>query len=203
MEIEKAKEALELDDSPKTFRLNSFVSLIDATTENVIRDISDADLGLIIDKISNEMNKIANLRWKGHTFIEPSEIENIKKNILTVDKRITKKGAELQKELTGFQERIFSDYRNMVSEYHSKKMDCLAQIDILESEKRQLVMKKLSQGLWPFDKKIKAYDTQIANLKLKFKRYTQKLETVEAMRPAANEKEILMFQMELKEKFAA
>ncbi|MDD3436966.1 MAG: hypothetical protein PHC64_07440 [Candidatus Gastranaerophilales bacterium] len=62
-------------------------------------------------------------------------------------------------------------------------------------------MDKLTRILWPYDGKTKQYDSQITKCKLQIQQCEQKIATLQESRPTANEKDILIYQMHLKEKY--
>lgn len=161
---------------------------------------SDENLDLIVNKIASAMNAAANSKFKNSRFVEPSELEDVKK-LLSQEKCSPALKQEFEKELTNFQDKIKSNYSQQLKEYKKERINCEMQLDFYETTKKELVMKRLSQMLWPYDDQTRAYDNKIATLKIEIARCTQKIEAIEAMRPAAKEKDLLIFQMQLKEKF--
>lgn len=154
----------------------------------------------IINKVTSAIKTKASSQYKGTNFIEPIEIEEIKKMLITEDCANNQK-SELEKELTRFQEEITNNYYHTLTELKETIIDSKTQIERLEEVKKQVVMKKLSKMSWPYDENTKKYDAKIANLKIQLARAEQKLEEIEAFTPAANEKDILLFQVQLKDKF--
>lgn len=161
---------------------------------------TDENIDLIVNKIASAMNDMANIKYKGSTFLEPCEVENVKK-ILDTEECDAEIKTKFEKELTNFQEQIKVNYVQQIAEYTDKKMLYDEQIERLECLKKQLVMERLSQMSWPYDEKTREYDRKISSLKIQSERYSQRIEEIKSLRPAAKEKDILIFQVQLKEKF--
>lgn len=161
---------------------------------------SDVGIDFMVDKIASAINAKANQKYKGGKFLEPCELEEIKKGLAFSDCNQGIKEV-FEKELTGFQEKIQKEYVQQIREYQQKKIECENQIEDLVNAKKEIVMKRLSQMLWPYDEKTRVYDKKISALKIQTARYAQKIEQIESIRPAASEKDIIIFQMQLKEKF--
>lgn len=161
---------------------------------------TDENLDLIVNKIASAMNAAANQKFKGSTFLEPCELEDVKK-ILDTEQCDTETKNKFEKELTNFQEQIKTNYVQQINEYNEKKILCDMQIERLESLKKHLVMERLSQMSWPYDEKTREYDRKIASLKIQSERCYQRVQEIRTLRPAAKEKDILIFQVQLKDKF--
>lgn len=163
-------------------------------------EFSEAAFDLLVNKIASALNTVATQQFKGNTFIEPLEIENIKKSIKTENCSNEKK-AELEKELTKFQNEITANYKQKLAELDEKRIAIENQLLTLTKIKNSLVMKRVSQMLWPFNAETAKYESKIASLKIQLAKCEQKIQEIEAMRPAAGEKDLLLFQVQLKEKF--
>lgn len=161
---------------------------------------TDANLDLIVGKIAAAMNTAANLHFKGSTFLEPCEVENVK-SILDTEKCDIATKNKFKKELTDFQEQIKTNYVQQIKTYKEQQLYCETHIERLEATKKQIVMDRLAKMSWPYDEKTRAYDRKIDTLKIQVERIKQKTAELESMRPAAKEKDILIFQHQLKEKF--
>lgn len=194
--IAEAEEQMESEGQIDLLSLNIGNSFGTAILENP----AEISFKTTLDKITAEIKTTASSQFKGIAYIEPNEIENIKKMLVT-EECDSRKKQELEKELTNFQKNITANYFHNLNEYKENRIDCIAQIARLEDVKKQLVMNRLSQMVWPYDQKTKEYDAKIANLKIQLARTEQKLSEIEAMSPAAHEKDILLFQVQLKEKF--
>jgi len=156
----------------------------------------------IIDKIVTSMNDIANVETKGHKFIEPNEIATIKNTLVNYEARIEKL-IEIKKELEKFEDQIKTNYTEKIREQKHELTSCEEQIEMLENTKEQFIKQRLSRFLWPYDAKTKRCDLKIAALKTRIKKCALKIDQLSGMRPAADEKDILLFQMQLKNKFVA
>lgn len=160
----------------------------------------------ILNFTINSIKKYAYYSLKTHTFLEPYEVEQVKKalvNYTTNCEQADEFKQELLEDLTRFQHQIMGSQREKFMELINEKDNFEKQIKVLEYEKNTLVRERLAQIAWPYDAKTKKYDQQIAQLQAKVAQYTKKLENSKNMRPAANQKDILLYTMHLREKFAA
>ncbi len=163
------------------------------------------DYGKIFKQTTLSIKKFANAYYKTTTMIEPRDIEQIKvalNNYACKDVKVKEFKRELIEDLTAFQNQINTNYKERIAENKRKKQICERQIQVLEVEKNKLIMDRLSRIEWPYDSKTKEYDTKIAMFELQATQFGQKAEQMQQMRPMANEKEILIYELKLKEKFA-
>jgi len=176
----------------------------DAIAFNVANETSnetyEVDFDYIINAVVSSMTNVAKLPTKKSTFIEPNEIEAIKKSLNSYSADCEAID-EFRLALTIFQEKIQIEYAQKIKLYNDERIVFEAQIDSLEAAKRKIVNKRLSQMLWPFDEQTRKYDSQIDSLKIRAGRCAQKANAIMAMRPAANEKDLLVFKAQLKQKF--
>lgn len=181
----------------------NIASSFDALTfEDVAKEgLSEPQLDMVVDKILSAITDMANIQYKGSSYVEPREIEQVKMLLETEQCDATAK-KEIQQELTKFQESIQTNYKSTIAKYRNIKMELEEQVDILEQEKSKIVSRRISQFLWPFTDSTRAYDGKIYNLKCKIKSCDAKIEEASSMRPMAREKEIIKFNMQMKEKFS-
>lgn len=143
--------------------------------------------------------------YKSFTALEPFEIEQIKKaldNYKNDNARINEFKAELIEDLTNFQHQIKTSQVQKLNELRKQRQLMERQLRIFSVEKHKLIMDRLSKVAWPYDEKTKDYDKKIATLESQLEQNEQKIISLKQMRPMANEKEILLYQMHLKEKFS-
>lgn len=180
----------------------NIASSFDALTfEDVAKEgLSEPQLDMVVGKILSAITDMANIQYKGSSYVEPREIEQVKQMLETETCDVVAK-KEITEELTKFQESIQKNYKQTIAEYRSRKIELEEQLDAFEQEKTKIVSKRVSQFLWPFDDSTRAYDGKIYNLKCKIRSCEQKIEEYAAMRPMAREKEIIRFNMQMKEKF--
>lgn len=151
------------------------------------------------------LKKFANSHYKTTAALEPTEIEQIKaclNNYACDDERVAEFKKQIIDDLSTFQAQIKVSYTEKIAEYHKKRQFCEKQIRVYEYEKNRIIMDRLSKIVWPYDEKTKDLDNKIATLQVQIQQYTNKAKTASQMRPAANEKEILLYEMQLKEKFS-
>lgn len=164
-----------------------------------------ADCQKILNMTALSIKMFANSYYKSSAYLEPTDIDQIKNslnNYANNHEKINDFKQELIEDLTKFQKQIKENHIQRIADLIKDKQFCEKQIKIFDFEKNKLIMERLSKIVWPYDEKTKEYDNKIAQLQLKIQQYTQKIENLRQMRPAANEKDILLYRMHLKEKFA-
>lgn len=159
----------------------------------------------ILDFTEAALNRYSNYGNKLNLSLEVSEIEQIKK-ALTGYAHNSKQAEAFKKDilsdLTKFQQQVLTVPRQKIMEFVKEKDIIEKQIRVLEYEKNKIITDRLSKILWPFDAKTKSYEQEIAKLQRKLEQYTNKIRNAQTMRAAANEKDIMIYKMQLKEKFA-
>lgn len=167
-------------------------------------DIS-SDYRKILSQTTLSMNKVANSYYKNSAYLDIREIDQIKdalNNFALNDARTMAFKREIIDDLSDFQKQIKSNYVEKIANLNKQKQDCERQIKIFEFEKNKLIMDRLSKILWPYDQKTKKYDNDISALQAKVTQYTEKIASAQQMRPLANEKDILIYTMRLKNKYS-
>lgn len=180
-----------------------------STTENLISlkkeketFVNDYEQVLYMTRMSMKM--YANSYYKATTFLEVSDIENIKEslsNYAREDQKITEFKKVIINDLTEFQKQIKDNHTQKLTELVKQKQFCEKQLRVFEVEKNKLIMERLSKIAWPYDHKTKEYDSKIEKLQTQIQKYEQKIEELKNTKPLATEKDILIYQMSLKEKF--
>ena len=181
---------------------NSFTNRIQKLKQISQEITLETNFSEIIGKVVSIMHGLASLSYKGSKFLEPSEVKTINDALENRDGKI-EKITELKKELEQFEEQIQINYSLRICEQKKERLYFEYQIDMLENEKKQIVKENLSKTLWPYDSRTKRYDCRISLLKIKMAKCTLSLAQLTGMRPAASEKDILLFQIQLKNKFTA
>lgn len=162
------------------------------------------EYGKILDLTTLSMNLFANIYYKDFSFLEPSDIDLIKEslnNYVNNSKKIREFKRELIADLTDFQKEIKNNQIQKVSELANQKLMYENQLKILNIQKQKHIISCLSSFKWPFNNETRKYNNKINNLQNKSKYYAQKMIGLQKMRPSADEKEILLYQMRLKDKF--
>lgn len=160
----------------------------------------------ILNLTEESIKKYADSQYKFNTALEPNEIEQIKKaliNFTTDQAKISEFKNEIIEDLTAFQKQILINHKQKISLIENEKESYEKQLRILEFEKHKLIMDRLAKISWPYDSKTKEYDQKIAQLQAKITQSTNKLENIKSTRPAANERDLLLYKMQLREKFTA
>lgn len=181
---------------------NGLVNFFSAMQEE--RDYSK-EYEKILDLTEESIRKYTESEYKFNACIEPYEIDQIKKALISYTNNHEKTNEfkkEIIDDLTEFQKQILTGHKKRITEFVREKETCEKQLKILECEKNKLIMDRLSKIVWPYDAKTKEYDQKIAQLQAKIEQYTNKITNLKGMRPAANERDILLYKMHLREKFA-
>lgn len=166
---------------------------------------SQQDCERILDFTEGAISRYAGYGKKLTQSLEVTEIEQIKKALVNYthhSKEAEGFKKEILADLTKFQQKILTGPREKVMELVKEKDTIERQLKVLEYEKNKLVMERLHQVVWPYDEKTKRYDQQIAKLQAKVTQYTNKIRNAQTMRSVANEKDIIIYKMQLREKFA-
>lgn len=164
----------------------------------------NADFERIIKHTTMSMKNLANAYYKTATYLESSDIEQIKtslSNYAKNDSRIEQFKASLIEDLTEIQKNIQTKFYEKLKSLGTEKALCEKQVRIIEFTKNKLIMDRLSKVQWPYDAQTQEYDNKLAGLKIKIENYERKIEELKNKRPSADEKDILIYQMQLKEKY--
>lgn len=163
------------------------------------------DYKKMLSQTALSMKQFANSNFKDSTYLDLKDIDQIKaalENFATNDDRVRNFKTELLGDLNEFQKCVEKRYYDKIADYKKKKSMCERKALILEFEKNKLIMERLSKIAWPYDEKTKTYDAQIESLQTQAKQYAQKIYIAERQKPQASEKDILIYQMHMKEKFS-
>lgn len=162
------------------------------------------DCQRILKSIIISIKMFANFYYKNSIYLEISDIEHIKNSLNNYEnknKKINEFKQELIDDLTEFQTEIKTKHVQRINDLIKERQFCEKQIRVLEFEKNKLITARLSKIIWPYDKKTKEYDSKIAQLEIKTQQCINKIENLRKMKPIANEKDILIYKLRLKEKF--
>jgi len=173
-------------------------------TEEKPEDIAK-DYAKILNMTNLSLKMFANSHYKLSPSLESSDIEQIKKslnNYANKHETIVALKKELINDLTEFQTQIKTKHIQKIASLKEQKQLCEKQAQIYDFQKNKLIMDRLSKIVWPYDAKTKEYDSKIATLQSQINQCTQKILDLQQKRPMANEKDILLYQMYLKEKYA-
>lgn len=198
--------ALELKNSEDENTINSITNVIKSNFKDFKlpeEDVSD-DYGRLLNQATLALKNFSNAYYKNTKFVDLEDVEQIKralKNYKDNNQRVSNFKKELIDDLTKFQQQIKTTHVERIDEFKKQYRDYKRQIIGLEAEKNRLIMERLSKIVWPYDAKTKEYDEKIAKFEALANQYERKLEEAQKLRPLANEKDILLYQMHLKETF--
>lgn len=179
--------------------------IAETTVISKVDDVS-VDYDKMVNMTALSIKMFANSYYKKAPFIETSDIDQIKDSLNNYAKNNVKLADfknTIINDLTDFQKQIKSNYVKKLADLGKQKQICERQIMSIEFQKNKLIMDRLSKVVWPYDEKTKEFDAQISALDIKVAKLTQKINELQQTKPVADEKDILMYKMHLKEKFSS
>lgn len=184
---------------------NMALNLKPEATETAEQNICE-DFKKLVSMTNMSIKMLSTSYYKSGTYLEPSDIDQIKaslnnfahKNQIVFDFK-----QSIIHDLTQFQKQIRENHIKEIVDITKQKQEYEKMAVLLEKEKEQLVRNRLAKMVWPYDAKTKEYDNKIAMTKARAEQFAQKVAALKDKKAAASEKDILVFQMQLKEKFAA
>lgn len=194
------EEIRTIQNATQTIRNNTvnYCSKMNEEQENI------ADYEKILNSTTLSLKMFASSYYKNSIYLEPTDIDQIKNSLNNYANNIEKINdfkKELIDDLTEFQKQIKAKHVKRIVDLTKEKQICEKQIQVLDEEKNKLIRERLSKIVWPYDSKTKEYDNKILQLELKIQQHASKIESLQKMRPVANEKDILLYNLHLKEKF--
>lgn len=183
---------------------NEFVSNYAQVQKQEEKDCSK-DFEKLLNLTKMSMRMFANSYYKASTFIEVSDIEQIKaslKNYKNDYKKVNEFKKHLIEDLSAFQTQIKTNHLTKIATLTKEKELMEKQLKVLEYKKHKIIMERLSNILWPYCQETTDCTTKMAMLDAKIQQTAQRIEHLKSLRPMANEKEIMMYQMHLKEKYS-
>jgi hypothetical protein len=203
------------------FALNNYIvsGFKNSEDEDTLTNITNViksnfkDIKLPEEDVSNDYNKLLNLltltlknfsnaSWKIVKAVDVTDIDQIKvvlRNYTSSSTKVAEFKKELIADLTKFQNQITTNHNERLEEYKKQYRTCRRQIDGFEAEKNSLIMERLSKIVWPYDAQTKEYENKIARLEILVKQYERKIEEAKKFRPMASERDLMLYQMHLKE----
>lgn len=169
-------------------------------TKQVVED-DVTDYQKVLNMTALSMKMYANSYYKSAVFLDLSDIEQIKDSLNNYSNdNVIEFKKEVIEDLTKFQNQIKANYIQKLSELGTQKQFLEKQAKVLDFERIKLIKERLAKIAWPYDQKTKEYDSKIAKLQMQVQKFEQKIHELQQMRPMASERDILVFQMSLKDK---
>lgn len=169
----------------------------------------DKEVSENIEKVLNMTNMSIKMYstsyYKKTASLDTLELEQIKtalENFKNNSKKVQEFKNELISDLTVFQKQIRTNHVQRIAAVTKEKHQYEKELLILNVEKNKLIMDRLSKIVWPYDEKTKEYDSKIAATEARIQQYTKRIQDLQTTRPCANAKDILVYQMQLKEKYS-
>ncbi len=201
-ELKKAEDANTIRNATLAIK-NEFVASY--PPQKMDEEFSLEEYNKVLSLTTLSVKMYANSYYKSNPYLDSKDIDQIKKalNGYTSDKQKIKEFKKsLIDDLTAFQKQINENHVKKLVDLTKQKRLLERDVQILDFEKNKLIMDRLSKIVWPYDAKTKEYDNKIAAAQSKIEYYAQKIADIESLRPMANEKDILLYQLKLKEKYA-
>ena len=167
---------------------------------------ASGDYEKVVRFVAMSMKNMSNAYYKTSTFLDTQDVEQIKSalnNYIKADLKDCSFKKSIMEDLTDIQNKIKTKHIQKQKDLENEKTACERQAKVLEFAKSKLIMDRLSKIQWPYDSKTQEYENQIQKLIIKAEKSGQKLEELKKMRPVADEKDILIYQMNIKEKYLA
>lgn len=167
-------------------------------------EVVDAAAEKLVRYTAMSIKMLTNSYYKTESFIEPTDIDYVKQSLRNYAKNDDKlKGFRdaIINDLTEFQNQIKAKHVQTQARLYKEQQLCERQIQVLATAKSKLVRERLAKVLWPYDAKTKAYDAKISALQITNQKYIEKIENMKKSKPLASEKDVIIYQMQFKEKF--
>lgn len=143
--------------------------------------------------------------FKSHEYLNLNDVDSIKnalRNYCNNNERIAEFKKELIDDLTKFQDKINTKHIERIDALTKQKENIENQIKLLEKEQIKLNLQKMPKFFWSnSNRPLKECEAKIAALKGQSQQCTNKIGILKQEGPTANEKDILIHQMLLKEKY--
>jgi len=175
-------------------------NMICNTNEDVL-----ADYKQVLLQATMSIKILSKSYYKETPYLEACDIDQIKNALgkyKSESKDINDFKNTLINDLTDFQNQIETNHTKKLNDLDKEKDFYERQIKVFEAEKQKLVINLLSKILWPYNSKTHEYDNKIAALQAKVQNCEIKLYETKNTKPTANEKDILIYQLHLKEKYS-
>lgn len=177
--------------------------------EYAIAGYNDSETNAEYERMLNlttiSLKMYATSYYKKTEFLESSDIDQIKAalhNYVNQDETLTEFKQELIGDLSEFQKKIKANHLQKLFVIAKQKQEYEKQVRAMEAEKSTLTANKVSTMLGLNKSKIKELDAKINAQKSQVKKCAMKIADLEQAHPTANEKDILLYQLSLKEKYA-
>lgn len=191
----------------------------DAKTISAAADVLKQDFVSCVGvekEVSENIEKVLNMTnmsikmystsyYKKSASLDTLELEQIKtalENFKNDCEKVQEFKNELISDLTVFQKQIRTNHIQRLAAVAKEKQQYEKELLMLNVEKNKLIMDRLSKIVWPYDEKTKEYDSKIAVTEARIQQYAKRIQDLQTTRPCANAKDILVYQMQLKEKYA-
>ena len=197
--------AIAKKNSEDTITMSKVSDFIGQEYKKVCSPIADLEThyGKILSQTTLSLRRMANSFNRTSEYLEVSDVEHIKDALnkyASNDDRVKAFKNVIIDDLTDFQKQIRANHIKKMADYNGKRQLCEKQIAHIVAEKKQLTPGFLN--IFGADaKKIKECDSKINALKSQLQQHINKVVIVQQSPPIADEKDILIYQMQLKDKY--
>lgn len=159
----------------------------------------------IVKLTSISIKSMSNAYFKSRCYLAINDIDKIKdslNNFSSDNSKVKVFKAQMIDELSSFQERITMNHVETLRKMRKEKSTLERNAKELEAEKNKIVRERLAKVQWPYTQRTKEIDTTLEKITLQVERYTQRIQEMEELPPIAEEKDLILYQMQFKEKYA-
>lgn len=163
------------------------------------------DVAEILTYTTDALHNLTNSKAKAVKGLDLYDLEQIKSSLVNVtvaDDHTERIKNSIIADLNDFKEYITVSYIKDVEAYKKQKIFYERQINVLETQKRWRIIELLSKISWPFDESVNELESQIEVLRVRVLKCAQRILQAGRIRPRADVKDVLMYQLELRKKYA-
>lgn len=195
------KETQDFDTPDTKYCDKKFISY---NASSVVAETEKEEYEKFLNLTSLSIKMFASSFYKETICLDTNDVDQIKaalNNYVSKNDAIKKVKEELLGDLTIFQKQIRDTHVQRISTLMKDKKQFEKELATTEYEKNKIIMERLSKIVWPYDNKTKELDVKIEKLQLQIKKCQSKVDELQKIRPIANEKDIIIYQMHLKEQY--
>lgn len=143
--------------------------------------------------------------YKSDAYLETTDIDNIKKALNSkkeTDMKVIQFKENLTADLDCFQNKIKINHTKKINNLIEEKRNYEKQLEALKGEKQQILSDGFSKFMCIFTTRSKDLESKIESAQVQIQNCIDKIEELEHSTPTATEKDVILYQRHLKEKYA-
>lgn len=180
------------------------------STDNVkfvsaINETKTSEVDKLFRITSMTIRSMANDKFKSRCYLGINDIDRIKEaleNYRSQDLTTNSFKAQIINDLSDFQDKILTNRIAKLKKLRNEKIMLEKCARDLNTAKSKIVADRLAKIQWPYNEVTKQIDSKIAVVDIRVARCKQQLENLKNSKPVAEEKDVILYQMELKEKYS-